>query len=499
MMKSRLWIGIVVLLLAALTGCGGGGDGGASNAAPPQAQLSFDRIEPLDTAVVTTAAAVPAPAKSQALAADPLPPTASVAHVDLGPLVATKQTAARNSGAPAQIGVARAVLVTASAADLARQLHWVTLADGSRVAAIQFTASGARALRLGLQVDQLPAGAWLRFRGATDTDAVVVTAAAIDAIQQLDAASGVQGAAARMYWGPDIEGPATTLELHLPAGSTSDQVRLAIPQVSHLTRSARLSLAAQGDTSEIGSAGACDLDVMCSPEADAESRAVVRLEFTNNGATFLCTGTLLNDKPASRTPYVLTASHCISDRATASTLMTYWFFRAASCGSSPQMDPRAVSQHSGADLLSVTANTDTTLLRLRQAPPAGVVYAGSYFGSGVDVGASVFDVQNPAGDLQKISFGGIVGDFICPQGDGPCDASTAANATSYEVRWNGGVTEPGSSGSALFAAPPGSNTDYVVGALHGGASSCRNPQGSDFFGRFDRSFAAGIRSWLVPQ
>lgn len=492
-MKLRIEMGIAAVLLALLAGCGGG-DGGPSNAAPPQTPLSFDRIEPLDTAVVTTAAAV-APAKSQALAADPLPPTASVAHVDLGPLVATKQTAARNSGAPAQIGVARAVLVTASAADLARQLHWVTLADGSRVAAIQFTASGARALRLGLQVDQLPTGAWLRFRGTTDTDAVVVTAATIDAIQQLNAASGVQGAAARMYWGPDIEGPATTLEVHLPAGSTPDQVRLAIPQVSHLTRSARLS----GDTSEIGSAEACTPDVMCSPEADAESRAVVRLEFTTNGATFLCTGTLLNDKPASRTPYVLTASHCISDQATASTLMTYWFFRAASCGSSPQMDPRAVSQNGGADLLSVIANTDTTLLRLRQAPPAGVVYAGSYFGSGVDVGASVLDVQNPAGDLQKISFGGIVGDFICPQGDGPCDASTAANATSYEVRWNRGVTEKGSSGSALFAAPPGSSTDYVVGALHGGLSDCTNPQASDFFGRFDRSFAAGIRSWLVPQ
>jgi hypothetical protein len=39
----------------------------------------------------------------------------------------------------------------------------------------------------------------------------------------------------------------------------------------------------------------------------------------------------------------------------------------------------------------------------------------------------------------------------------------------------------------------------VVGDLHGGSSSCQNPQGSDFFGRFDRSFASGIRNWLVPQ
>ena len=75
------------------------------------------------------------------------------------------------------------------------------------------------------------------------------------------------------------------------------------------------------------------------------------------------------------------------------------------------------------------------MLRLRQQPPAGVVYAGSYFGGIVNTGTAVFDVHNPSGDLQKVSFGSLIDYFTCPAGDGACDSSDASNATSYEVRW----------------------------------------------------------------
>ncbi len=43
----------------------------------------------------------------------------------------------------------------------------------------------------------------------------------------------------------------------------------------------------------------------------------------------------------------------------------------------------------------------------------------------------------------------------------------------------------------------GGSTRYVVGALHGGSASCQNPQGADFFGRFDRAYYRGIGSWLT--
>jgi hypothetical protein len=62
-----------------------------------------------------------------------------------------------------------------------------------------------------------------------------------------------------------------------------------------------------------------------------------------------------------------------------------------------------------------------------------------------------------------------------------------------QVNWNSGITEPGSSGSALF-----SNTGhYVIGQLYGGTTSCTATSGSDFFGRFDLAYTAGLSKYLA--
>lgn len=69
-----------------------------------------------------------------------------------------------------------------------------------------------------------------------------------------------------------------------------------------------------------------------------EGRAVAKMVFTEGGSTFLCTGTLLNDTRNSLTPYFLTAALHLEPEA-ASNLITYWFFRAQSCGSAPGSTP----------------------------------------------------------------------------------------------------------------------------------------------------------------
>ena len=42
-----------------------------------------------------------------------------------------------------------------------------------------------------------------------------------------------------------------------------------------------------------------------------------------NGSGFACTGGLLADLPGSGTPYLLTANHCISTQAAASSLQVF--------------------------------------------------------------------------------------------------------------------------------------------------------------------------------
>lgn len=487
--RHLLWAAFAATL--ALGACGGS-DSPAPAPAPapsPAPGPATDRIEPLDTATLAPKAAT---AKQEV--ASRLPAGAAVAQVALGALTASKAAqVAPAAGAPLKIGVGRAVDATAQPDDLARLLHWSALPDGSRVAAVSFEASGAQAVRLGVLAQSVPAGTVLRFYGAPGSRVVEMTAADLAALRQLNLQGGLSGDAASMVWGPDTEGAVSTLEVQLPASAAPAQLQLAVPQLSHLTQT--VAQAASKADAQIGASGSCNIDVMCTPYT-TESRAVARMLFSTGGDSYLCSGTLMNDTKNSQTPYFLTASHCISDQGAASTLVTYWFFRAASCNAAPKVDPAATQLIGGARLLFVTPTYDSTLLQLNNPPPANVLYAGSYFGSGVVVGTDVLDIGHPSGDLQKASLGSVTGYANCPVGDGNCSAQDANNGAMFQIGWRQGTTEGGSSGSALFAQA--GNTRYVVGALHGGSASCQNPNGSDFFGRFERSFAAGIHSWLAP-
>lgn len=471
---ARVFPGCVLGAALVLSACGGDDDNQDVPAPPPSGERpSSDRIEPLDTALLK---------QQQALAASPvqrrMPASAPVAEVVLGPLAALKsEVLGVAPGQPLQIGVGRDVEATATAKGLADLLHWQTLADGSQVAALRFVAEGAAGLRLGLQAGDWPVGLKLRLQGAPDAEVFEWP---------------LTGADGDLNWSPDVAGPQATLELELPPGADAGALRLAVPQLSHLTQTVAQAVQ-QRDTADIGDAGSCQRDAVCTL-SDSESRAVAKLMFTQSGGTYLCTGTLLNDSSGSQTPYLLTAAHCIDNARAADSLVTYWFFRSAACGSD-RVDAAMQRLTGGARLLQAHLPTDTSLLQLRQAPPAGVVYAGSYFGSNVTVGQQVLGLHHPQGDLLKASQGQIQGYSNCND-VGWCSGANASSGRMFEVRWSQGTTEGGSSGSALFVSL--NNSRYVVGALHGGNASCSNTRGSDFYGRYQQAFEAGLRRWLWP-
>ena len=505
--RHLLWAAFAAAL--ALTACGGSDSPApAPTPAPapspspapapaptPAPAPGSDRIEPLDTAV----APLSAPAKVAPAALSRLPAGATVARVALGPLAAAKQAMANQKGVALKIGEGRDVSATASAAELAPRFDWRTLADGSQVAAVAFAAEGARGIRLGVLAERVPAGTVLRFYGAPGSRVVEMSATELEALRRINEDAGLSGAAARMVWGPDTEGAVSTLEVQLPPGVSASQLRLAVPQLSHLTQTVAQAIeSTDKDVDQIGNAGSCNVDVMCSAY-QTEGRAVAKMLFSKAGSSFLCTGTLLNDTRSSRTPYFLTAAHCISDQAAASTLVTYWFFRAQSCGSSPRFDPAATPLGGGAQLLYTRGTVDSTLLRLNAAPPANVLYAGSYFGGGAVPGTEVLGVHHPSGDLQKFSLGSVRGYISCTEfgadGRTTCVDGNESTGALLGVSWRQGTTEGGSSGSAIFVQPGG--TRYVAGVLSNGSASCQNPSGTDNYGRFQRAFADGIGSWLT--
>jgi hypothetical protein len=322
-----------------------------------------------------------------------------------------------------------------------------------------------------------------------------------------------------MVWGPDTAGAVSTLEVQIPAGAAASQVQLAVPRLSHLTQTA-----AQESAKAIGDAsGSSYVDVRCVTPLPPESRAVVHLQYVgDDNFSYQCSGTLMNDSSNSRRPFILTAQHCMPDQAAASSLITRYFYRAASCNSSPITDTAMKRVDIlGARYLQADGTTDSSLVELNDTQvPANVVYAGSYFGYQDDpntpeldpsppiIGGNtpVIGIHHPLGDLQKFSQG-YVTDFSICDGNDICYSSPYGfdSGSLYAIQWTQGAITGGSSGSPLFAAPrlvqpTLSQMRYVVGMLSRGNTGANgaSPSMVGIYGRFDLSFYRGLNKWLMP-
>lgn len=488
MIPARIWaVAAATALLAACGGGGGGGDGGGSNwSSTGSATVNANqRIESLDGSTKRSAAAAVPKATAAAPSAVPV-----VLEAPANGAIATK--ANEGIGKRQAIGMARSVSATADVAATGALLSWAATAGGNQVAAIRFTSGNAVGVRLGVLVRSLPDGAVLRFYGSpSGSEGVeVVTAAQAKELVERNVTAGVDDVAAHTVWSRGFGGSATTLEIEIPAGAAArNQVKLAVPQLSHLLTTAQDAIASR-NLAKIGQSEACNVDVSCDASYDAQSRSVALMEFVDGGRTFICTGTLLNDASNTGTPYFLSANHCISTQSEASTLVTRWFYRSSSCNSGT-LNPGTQTVSGGAALLYQADATDTSFLRLNAAPPSGALYAGSYFGS-LGTGTSLAGIHHPDGDLQKLSVGSLTGFANCTT-----DSCTEAGSGSFlRLNWQRGTTQGGSSGSSALHSIDGRR--YVVGQLLGGVASCANPGGNDYYGRYEQSYKAALYRWLNP-
>lgn len=423
------------------------------------------------------------------------------APADTRGLLSLQKSSAMSSGAsqvqapapaaPLKIGFGRSVDATESVPATAALLDWSPSPRGGEVAALRFTSSGARGVRVGLRVQSVPIGGTVRFYGSDAGEIFEIPAQEIVKIIQRNLDAGDNSDAAHTYWSPNLGGEAITVEFDVPPGVSPQGWQVSVPSLSHVVVDARdaESLKALGD------AGSCNLDVNCNATYSSLSNAVAMMDFIVGTNTYLCTGTLLNDRISSGTPYFLSANHCVSNQTVASTVWTYWFRRSASCGSSA-MNPSAQILPSGATLLYANVDSDTSFMRLNGTPPAGAVYAGSS-SFAPDLYAGIYGVHHPSGDLQKYSAGTYMGQARCtPAGDDSfyCTPSVAAKARHLRVTWTQGTTEQGSSGSGLFTRMNGK--DYLIGQLTAGSASCSNRQAPDYYGRFDVAYNAALYQWL---
>ena len=193
----------------------------------------------------------------------------------------------------------------------------------------------------------------------------------------------------------------------------------------------------------------CHLDVTCYPEWSSSATGVAQIFFETSEGSYICSGTLLNNRQQDLTPYFLTAAHCVATEEEARSVIAFWHYQTQTCnGDLPdfQSGPRT----EGARLLSTLGGGtvdglpnpvgDMTLLRLEGDLPDDVMFQG-WDADPQPAGAQVTGIHHPGSDwgiFKRISFGQII--------PNPDDVYASVSYTQGRI-------EPGSSGSAIFSSP----------------------------------------------
>ena len=370
-----------------------------------------------------------------------------------------------------------------------RPVSWAPV-EGGIAARMALTSPDAGSLRLAIDISGLPLQAQMVFFGSAEPGRI-----------EGPVRVGEIADRSQPYWSPITEGDTQSVEVFVPgrAPGAAPAVRLAL--ASHLFTTPSSHFAKR--TQDIGDAGSCNVDVPCSALAgNAAFRnaaaATAQMVIIDGTATFLCTGTLLNDTdPASQQPWFYGANHCLDNteapfktrsqmQSVANTLQTLWFFEASACRSLTA-NPGWVQVSGGATIQYQNPDDDVLFMRLNRAAPAGAFFAG-WDPNPVLVGSPVVTIHHPSGDLKKVSEGTIHGYSPLTVGN---------NESSFiETQWTSGTTEPGSSGAGFFTW---SGLEYLLrGGEFGGYASCTNLAGADYFSRLDAVYPS-LKAYLAPS
>jgi hypothetical protein len=370
--------------------------------------------------------------------------------------------------------------------DAARDGLWETQADGSRLWRLAAHADGATDLRFGFARFDVPAGVTLH---VVDT-----------ANRAFEGPFGVADTSPdRQLWLAPVGGETLTLEVHVPAQVALDAhaIRLTTIATGYRDTTEKLGPGLYG----AGPSGPCNVDVIC-PLGDPyrnEIRAVAKYYFQEGASTFLCTGTLVNNTAQDLTPYFMTANHCISTQASATSMSLIWNYESPTCGQHGG-GSTADTQNGGAQLIAHRTDVDFSLVKLNSTPPAafGVYYAGWDATGDVTDGSN--GIHHPSGWVKSINE-----NLNTPTTINSC-IGTGGSATHWRIGpYSQGTTEGGSSGSAIFvpAGDPTGHEKLIFGTLSGGTAFCDVPQGTDCYGKTfvawnGSSAAQRLHDWLDP-
>ena len=283
-------------------------------------------------------------------------------------------------------------------------------------------------------------------------------------------------------WTPIIEGDEIVVEVFVSAGVAQPVVEIGSVNQGY-----------RGFNKDIpggGTEGTCENDVICAIGDPWRNQIRAVGAYTVSG-TATCTGTLLNNTAVPRKPYFLSANHCSVNTANDDTVVVYWNYQSAICGT--HGPGSTTDNQTGSTFRASSSPSDFLLLELSTEPDLAFnVFHAGWDASGTIPLATV-GIHHPAVDVKAISFANSA-----PETTTYLSPTPSVTGNHWRVLWNSGVTEGGSSGSCLFEATNG----RCIGQLHGGPSGCGGADLHDYYGRLSVSWIGGgtsssrLSDWL---
>ncbi|AFL81333.1 hypothetical protein Aeqsu_1857 [Aequorivita sublithincola DSM 14238] len=367
---------------------------------------------------------------------------------------------------------------------------WTVLPDGGKIWQTTIQSSGALNLSINFDDVFLPMGSRLQLYNNDHTDIIsTFTSSENRDEKQLGT------------W--FVEGDIIWIEYYQPP-RVQDSPRLEINSVIHGYRMGKINIL-YDDNRGLNDSGACNYDVNCPIGNDFDSKKDLvkkAVALLNLGNGHLCSAALTNNAINDKTPYLLTANHCLDNSNPALWSVRFnWVSPTPVCatgGDSGNLQTNFTV--SGAKLRANSSVSDFALVELLNPIPNSwdVAFAG-WDNTDTDPQYEV-GIHHPNGDIMK----------ICRDDSGA--QKVDANGTQVWLigggthgpgeGWEIGTTESGSSGSPLF-----DQNGRLIGQLYAGQSACTGIENNgdyDIYGRFGVSWdgentpETSLKEWLDP-
>lgn len=423
--------------------------------------------------------------KSWGLNLSEIPKVVQLCPLNMGAVIKQDSINDLDKSIPWRFGIQRPIFLTS-------EYHgvWTDLPDGGKI--WQATIQSPNALNLSINFSDfyLPPGSRLQLYN-NDHSTVV---------QTFNGSSSRESNRLGTWF---VNGDVIWIEYYQPP-NTRKYPRLQVESIIHGYRMGDVN-PTNPEGNRINGSGACNYDVNCSVGQDFDSYKNIlkkSVAFVNLGNGYLCSAVLVNNTKEDKTPYLLTANHCVTNSDPSLWSIRFnWVSPSPVCGTGEESgDLQNNFTVSGAKLMANNSLSDFALVKLFDAIPESwdVAFAGwdnSDSNPLFEVG-----IHHPNGDIMK----------ICRDDSGA--TKTDANGTQVWLigggqhgtgnGWEIGTTESGSSGSPLF-----NESGKIIGQLYAGESACdgfENNHDYDIYGRFGISWESGnsaetrLKEWLDP-